>query len=260
MVSYVWLSTIDARDLNFVFSPVLMTHQVWTSGFNASAPHCNGVYPVSKDGDNATCFKHNWETPEARQDLWASCTQPGREVTRLFVSDMKSRIENSGYNASEECDTGVIELIEEAHQLGIRIYALFAVDDADFSESYMASYPGQFNANCGDSEVYFDGVAVNNEYFSYIKDCDASNIPLQQDHLDKLQLAVNNASAYSLPLHFSLSWSWDCCTCSSGSYTVRNLTWPALGGVTKSVMSHMIDIVDSFDVQVWLRSYVQCLI
>jgi hypothetical protein len=164
---------------------------------------------------------------------------------------MKSLIENNGYNSTGHCDADILTLLGEAHQLGIRIYALFAVSDEDFSESYMASYPGQFNANCGDDEIYFDGVAVNNEYFSNIKDCDDPvNIPLQQDHLDKLQLAVNNASAYSLPLHFSLSWNWDCCSCSSGSYTTRNLTWPALGGDTKSVISHMIDIVDSFDVQV----------
>lgn len=172
-------------------------------------------------------------------------------MTRLFVSDMKSRIENNGYNAAGGCDADVIALLGEAHQLGIRIYALFAVSDSDFSESYMSSYPGQFNANCGDDEIYFDGVAVNNEHFAQIKDCgDVGNIPLQQDHLDRLQLAVNNASAYSLPFHFSLSWNWDCCSCSTGSYTVRNVTWPALSGDTKSVMSHMIDIVDSFDVQV----------
>jgi hypothetical protein len=43
----------------------------------------------------------------------------------------------------------------------------------------MASYPGQFNANCGDDKVYFDGVVVNNEYFTNIKDCDElANIPL----------------------------------------------------------------------------------
>eukprot|EP00804_Cyclotella_cryptica_P001078 CCRYP_008380-RA/>CCRYP_008380-RA protein AED:0.37 eAED:0.15 QI:0/0/0/1/1/0.5/2/0/507 len=224
---------------------------VWTWGFNASAPHCNGIYPINKDGGNATCFFHNWETSTAREKLWASCTQPGREVTRLFVSDIKSRIENNGYDASGRCDADVLALLKEAHELGIRIYALFAVSDSAFSESYMASYPGQFNANCGDDKIYFDGVAVNNEHFSSIKDCDdADSIPLQQDHLDKLQLAVNNAAEYSLPLHFSLSWNWDCCTCNSGSYTVRNLHWPAIGGITKSVMNHMIDIVDSFDVQV----------
>ncbi|KAL7478180.1 hypothetical protein ACHAW6_003954 [Cyclotella cf. meneghiniana] len=224
---------------------------VWTWGFNASAPHCNGVYPINKEGGNATCFFHNWETSSSREKLWASSTQPGREVTRLFVSDMKSRIENNGYDASGKCDADLLELLNEAHQLGIRIYALFAVSDSAFSESYMARYPGQFNANCGDNKIYFDGVAVNNEHFSNIKDCnDAANVPLQQDHLDKLQLTVDNAAAYSLPLHFSLSWNWDCCTCSSGSYTVRNIHWPAIGGVTKSVMNHMIDIVNSFDVQV----------
>ncbi|KAL7506117.1 hypothetical protein ACHAXN_007199 [Cyclotella atomus] len=109
---------------------------VWTSRFNASAPHCSGVYPVNKNGDNAPCFKHNCDTSASRQELWASCSQPGREVTRLFVSDINSRIEYNGYNASGSCDTDVILLLGEAHHLGIRVYALFAVSDSDFSESY----------------------------------------------------------------------------------------------------------------------------
>lgn len=65
--------------------------------------------------------------------------------------------------------------------------------------------------------------------------------------MDRLHLAVVCIFS-TAPLFTHLN--WDCCSCSSGSYTGRNLTWPALGGETKSVISHMIDIVDSIDVQV----------
>jgi len=42
---------------------------VWTNGFNASATHCNGVYPVNKAGENATCFRQNWDSTPARERL-----------------------------------------------------------------------------------------------------------------------------------------------------------------------------------------------
>eukprot|EP00804_Cyclotella_cryptica_P028829 CCRYP_019722-RA/>CCRYP_019722-RA protein AED:0.39 eAED:0.39 QI:0/0/0/1/1/1/2/0/153 len=56
----------------------------------------------------------------------------------------------------------------------------------------MASYPGQFNANCV-------GIGMHVQFWLI----------------------------YTADIH-----------------------WPAIGGVTKSVMNHMFDIVDSFDVQV----------
>lgn len=62
-------------------------------------------------------------------------------------------------------------LLNAAHQLGIRIYGLFAVSNSAFSKTYMARYPGQFNANYGNDKIYFDGVAVNNKNFLNIKDC-----------------------------------------------------------------------------------------
>jgi hypothetical protein len=218
-------------------------------GFNVSAPHCGGVYPADKDGLNATCFNHNWETQEARERLWASCQVPGREITRIFLSDIKSRVENNGLNSEGVCDSVLLATLAEAHERGVRVYALFAVSDAAFSETYMATYPNEFNAACGTELAYFDGVSVNNEYFSQIRDCDNPDNTLEQQILlDKLKITASNAAP--LPLHFSVSWNWDCCSCSSQSYATRDVQWPADGGEIKSALHHMVDIVDSIDVQV----------
>ena len=81
------------------------------------------------------------------------------------MADVKSRIENGGLTSSGVCDSVLQTTLREAHARGIRVYALFAASDAAFGEQYMANYPNEFNAACGDDDVYFDGVAVNNEYF-----------------------------------------------------------------------------------------------
>lgn len=200
-------------------------------GFDPTAAYCNGIYPPNKDGDNASCFNHNWETPEARQRLWASCFQPGREVTRLFVSDMENRVVFLGKNMSGQCDAPLLALLSEAHELGIRVYALYSFDEPLIT----FAYPKQFNYHCGTSEAYFDGVAADSTF----PGCNA-NIVDQQAYLDKLQDAVSGAAYTSpLPLHASVSWDWDC-----------DLLWPAVDGATKSVVEHITGIVDSVDVQV----------
>jgi hypothetical protein len=144
---------------------------VWTHGFDPNATHCSGVYHINSAGGNATCFHHNWETPATRARLWSSCFNPGREVTRIFLADAKLRIENGGRDASGSCDPDLMALLAEAHRSGVRVYALFADSQTSFSESAMAAYPNQFNANCGTDEIYFDGVSVNIEYFTNIKAC-----------------------------------------------------------------------------------------
>ena len=221
--------------------------KTFRSGFNASAPFCNGIYPESKAGAFASCWYHNWESHTARQHLWASTNIPGRKVTRIFLADVKKRIEFNGYSSSSSntCDTDLITFLEEAHRRGIKVYALFAVSDAAFSETYMAEYPHQFNTNCGNNFAYFDGVSVNNEHFSKIRDCTADKEAAQLKFLTDLETTATNSKP--LPLHFSVSWNWDCCDCSSSSYVTRELTW---NGQTKSALEHMIDIADSVDVQV----------
>eukprot|EP00542_Grammatophora_oceanica_P013494 CAMPEP_0194043578 /NCGR_PEP_ID=MMETSP0009_2-20130614/15177_1 /TAXON_ID=210454 /ORGANISM="Grammatophora oceanica, Strain CCMP 410" /LENGTH=369 /DNA_ID=CAMNT_0038687829 /DNA_START=210 /DNA_END=1316 /DNA_ORIENTATION=+ len=213
---------------------------VWTRSFDAFHPDCNGLYPPERD---SPCFSHNWETPEARKHLWASCrATPGREVTRIFLADVWNRIK---YSAGEDflCDAALETTLNEAKARGIEVYALFADSTEAFSEKEMALAANQFNDNCGAS---FDGVAVNNEYFSQVRGCDnAENQAAQLKTLDDLKQTAQNASP--MPLHFSVSWNWECCDCSDSSYRERTLTWD---GKTKSALSHMIDIVDSVDVQV----------
>lgn len=226
---------------------------VWKNGFDPAAEHCNGVYPKNKNGPNATCFRHNWNTASARHHLWASCRtsddNSNRKVTRIFLSDVKSRIENGGFTSvTGECDADLQTTLKEAHERGIQVYALFAVSDAAFGEQYMANYPNEFNSVCGndDDQVYFDGVAVNNEYFSQVKSCtDPDEIALQKQFLIDLNTTAHNA--LPLPLHFSVSWNWDCCDCSDDNYETRNLSW---NGEIKSALEHMINIVNSVDVQV----------
>mmetsp|Transcript_38251 Transcript_38251/g.80487 ORF Transcript_38251/g.80487 Transcript_38251/m.80487 type:complete len:507 (+) Transcript_38251:76-1596(+) len=221
---------------------------VWNNAFDVDAPHCNGIYPMNKNEDNSTCFQHSWETPEARSRLWASCTQVGREVKRILLSDVRQRTRHGGggFNSDLQCDPALLTTLTEAHSYGIQVYGLFASSDQAFSEQGMVGDLNAFNAECGTTEAYFDGASVNNEYFTSVKTCgDAAKEVEQLQFLDDLQTTANNADP--LPLHFSVSWNWDCCSCSSSSYARRELTW---NGEVKSALEHMIDTVDSLDVQV----------
>jgi hypothetical protein len=170
---------------------------VWKNGFNINAEYCNGVYPNNNLGNNAKCFEYNWDTLEARNKLWSSSSLPKRKVTRLFLADIKTRIEDNGRNSNNEnneCDNPLKESLKGTHDRGILVYRLFAVSDKEFSESYMSLYPNQFNIECGNDKegIYFDGVAVNNEYFSILRDCGSDDenkvyIEEQQTLLDNLQ-------------------------------------------------------------------------
>ncbi|KAL7541739.1 hypothetical protein ACHAXR_011182, partial [Thalassiosira sp. AJA248-18] len=218
---------------------------VWTDAFDAEAAHCNGIYPPNHTGDNANCFQHSWETPAARTHLWASSTISGREVTRIFLADVRERTRYGGLNANSECDADLITTLAEAHSHGVEVYGLFAASDAAFSEQGMVGGLNDFNSQCGTAESYFDGAAVNNEYFTSVKACGGANDAAQLTFLDDLE--ATRVAALPLPLHFSVSWNWDCCECSSSNYVRRELTW---GGSTKSALEHMIDVADSVDVQV----------
>jgi hypothetical protein len=203
-----------------------------SAGFDATAPECEGVYPSHTDVDRGACFQHAWETPEAREHLFASCNIPDRKVTCIFLSDSKDRIENNGKNANGDCDAALVTLLAEAHGHGIEVYALFAASDAAFSEQDMAPYPSQFNDACRESSgAFFDGVAVNNEYFTHVKGNTPENVVKQLGVLDALHRTASNAG--SLPLHFSVSWNWHCYNCSPSSYAERLLTW---NGVEKNAL------------------------
>ena len=120
------------------------------AGFDPTASHCGGVYPINKDELNATCFEHNWEDQSARHHLWASSMIPNRKITRIFLADVLSRIRHGGLTSSGVCDTALQVTLKEAHERGIQVYALFAASDAAFSEQNMANYPNEFNTACGD--------------------------------------------------------------------------------------------------------------
>jgi len=218
---------------------------VWSKAFDADAESCSGVYPASKTGTNATCFQHSWEDVTARERLWASCSLPGREIRRIFLSDVKRRVENDGYaDDFSNCDALLITTLIEAHENGVEVYALYATSDADFSEKDLVADINQFNTKCGLTAA-FDGVAINNEYFSSVKECNEDNTEKQIKVLNDLKTAADNA--LPLPLHFSVAWNWHCCDCRSESYVERTLLF---NGQNKNALEHMIDITDSVDVQV----------
>lgn len=164
----------------------------------------------------------------------------------MFLEDVYDRIKDNGFSSNgNSCDADLVSFLKEAHERGIRVYALFAASDEAFSETSMASLVPQFNSVCGDELSYFDGVSVNNEYFSKVRECSDENEKAQIQFLTDLNTTVHNS--LPLPLHFSVSWNWDCCDCGSEDYKPRYLTW---NGATKTALAHMIDLVDSVDVQV----------
>lgn len=217
---------------------------VWTDAFNATAEACDGVYPDYDRSNANACFYHSWDTLYAREHLWASCDiSDNQKVHRIFLSGVKAAVENAA--AGMTCDETLVTTLQEAHERDIQVYALFAASDAAFSEKDMVGNIKTWNERCS-STAQFDGVAVNNEYFSSIKSCsEPSNLSLQQQLLTDLQTTADNA--VPLPLHFSVSWNWDCCSCSEENYERREIEW---NGTTKSALEHMIDIADSVDVQV----------
>ena len=213
------------------------------TAFDPEAEHCGGVYPPDKDGDNASCFRHSWETAEARELLWTTVEQEGREVKRLLLSDVNNRIRYGGYNVNGVCDPDLVTLLEEAHFRGVEVYGLYSISDEAFTEQYRVNRLNVFNQKCGTKKAYFDGAAVNNEHFTKVKDCDGTNDAAQVAFLDNLQAAAYAAAP--LPFHFSVAWNWWCCDCSAG--VERMIEW---NGSWKNGLEHMIDIVDSVDVQV----------
>ena len=228
-------------------SPVQTTNvmYVWTDAFDVDAPYCNGIYPSTKTGDNSSCFNHSWNTPQARARLWSASTVAGREITRIFLSDVRERTRYNGLNSEGVCDEELLTTLGEAHALGIEVYGLFSSSDAAFSEQNMVGGLNDFNTNCGTSSAQFAGASVNNEHFTSVKQCVVGNEGAQLQFLDDLEATRINASP--LPLHFSVSWNWECCSCGAATYQRRELEW---NGNTKSALEHMIDIADSVDVQV----------
>lgn len=159
---------------------------------------------------------------------------------------MKTRIKQSDEGI---CDAIILETLQEAHDRKIKIYALFATSNEDFSEKEDVSYAVKFNNHCANETAFFDGVAINNEWFSKVRNCeDSNNEEKQLTFLDNLELAKTNAAP--LPVHFSLGWSWGWCSNDNKEKLIIQWSNDGINGKRKTAIKHMMDIVDSVDVQV----------
>jgi len=137
----------------------------------------------------------------------------------------------------KKCSKRVVETLRTLHEEHVKVYQLYAASDSAFSEKNMVGEVLRFNEKC---EQQFDGVAVNNEAF--VKCCDDS---CDDDHAVQFlrNMKETKRNAFPLPFHFSISWHWGECS-PDRPFKIT------LDGVTKSATEHMIDIVDSVDVQV----------
>jgi hypothetical protein len=169
---------------------------VWTTGFDATVAGCDDTKLEAWDkiGD-PECYTHNWESPQSRQWLWDTANRPGREIDRLFISDIKSRLEPA-YLAGDCSDPDVIaikQMLVDVHceVPGVKLQALFATDDLPVSEQDHIPFVVWYNDTCaGAPNARFDGVAVNNERWGDIK---CSGLAAQQDYLDNLQAVADAA-------------------------------------------------------------------
>lgn len=216
---------------------------VWKSGFDGTVPGCDTSKLVAWDkAADPECYTHTWETPSARQWLWDTANRPGREVGRLFIADVKNRLEDA-YFAGDCSDPGVQSvktMLRDGHckSPGIELYALFATSDVDVSEQDHVPYVVWYNDVCAAAaNERFDGVAVNNEAWNDVK-CTAP--AAEEGYLDDLQAIADAAG--SLPTHYSIGWKWSYC-----DGVEVDVDWD---GSTQPATHHMIDIFDSVDVQV----------
>ena len=150
-------------------------------------------------------------TDQAIDDLIAACTVPSRRLNTILLSNYQS----SGYLRMHPA-AGLHTLNTRAHQAGLSVYALYT--NKDWIDELL-----QYNAECTDPLQRFDGLAMDYE-----------SVPTAPTDIQYYADALTAVG--TLPLHVSISWTWD------------NLI--AYGGQTKPAYEHIIDIVNSLDVQV----------
>lgn len=221
---------------------------VWSTGFDETVAGCGEAELVAWDpGAHPACYTHNWESPASRQWLWDTANRPGREIDRLFVADIKSRLQ-AGHDASD-CSLPEVQLVREmlldghCKVPGVKIHALLSTSDAAVSEQHHVPYVVWYNDECAITPAArFDGVAVNNEAWGGIK-CTSPTAELA--YLDDLQSVADAADLQvtgDLATHYSIGWHWGQC-----DGTDTDILW---SGKSQPATHHMIDIFDSVDVQV----------
>ncbi|XP_055996266.1 uncharacterized protein LOC125645608 isoform X3 [Ostrea edulis] len=221
---------------------------VWKMGFDpnivvGSGPDC--FLSWDKIG---SCFTHTWNTEEKRKWLWATCNTPNREISTIFLSDVKNNLESSFL--LRDCESSGVHLLRKAlsegHEQvpGLKIYALFAVSDEYVSERLLVPYVVWYNDHCARSNAEkFDGVAVNNEAYNKVKSSgDVSIVTLYLDRLQEVHLQARKQVRDRLLTHYSIGWHWG-----RRNGETQIIPWR---GKSVDVLHHMIDIFDSIDVQV----------
>ncbi|MCP3978518.1 MAG: hypothetical protein GY716_04170 [bacterium] len=217
---------------------------VWSMGFDSTIPGCGAA---ELEAEDPACETHNWETPEARQWLWDTANRPGREIDRLFISDIRDQLEDPA--ADDDCSAASVlavkQMLIEAHCKvpGVKIYATFSGTNPAVTEQDRVPEVVWYNDNCaGAPNARFDGVAINNEAYGPLK-CAAESV--QQDYLENLQAAQDAAQLQvtgDLLTHYSIGWHWGEC-----DDVMIDIDWE---GSIQPATHHMIDIFDSVDVQI----------
>jgi len=220
---------------------------VWSDGFDATVPGCDEARLLAWDPNaDAACYVHNWLTPMSRQWLWDTVKRPGRQVERVFISDVRHRLE-AGYPG--DCSHPDVELVRNMLRDGhckaphAGLYALFSTGNPDVSEQFHVPFVVWYNDTCASGpNERFDGVAVNNEAWNDIK---CTTPTAEQAYLDDLQAVADAAELQingTLATHYSIGWKWSFC-----GATEASVDWD---GTIQPATHHMIDIFDSVDVQV----------
>jgi len=199
---------------------------VWDKEFVANEESC-GVSEAKSESQ--TCLK-----AVHIEKLVHACKHA--EVSRVLFSFPQAEL--------QRCDSKVVNTVRALHEAGIQVHQLYAESTPSFGEKKMVSEVSKFNDNCAaeDQRGMFDGVAVNNEAFEKCcgDDCGQGAIEQMTAFVNNVRIARDLSRP--LPFHFSIAWHWGVC----GSEPLEI----EYEGKTQSVTQHLIDIVDSVDVQV----------